>query len=314
MVDSGDGSGGWVLGVRVSQVCGQGELINYDCPDARVGAVDWAVPRFGSATGVRHAVRHRRPLVRAEIARIGKLLISAPDKATVTYEMARTWAAAKQWPEAIQWLQKATELNAGIDPLRDSLFADLHGVREFEEILATVRRATPVVSHSSSVFKIAEGDLVPESMAYDAKGKHFYFGSMKKGKVVRCSPSGDCMLFADGLGTVLGLKAHGDGLWVLSNSDTDSTLIHYDLASARMVRRYSVAGSRARVQRLGHRTGWRRVSDRHACGRSVASGERRRRSDKALWTIRVREWNRSFSRMAVCSTFRRSPTALPYWI
>ncbi len=182
------------------------------------------------------------PLVRAEIARIEKLLISAPDKA-VTYQMARTWAAAKQWPEAIQWLQKATELNAGIDPSRDSLFADLHGVREFEEILATVRRATPVVSHSSSVFKIAEGDLVPESMAYDPMSKLFYFGSMKKGKVVRCSPSGDCMLFADGLGTVLGLKAHGDALWILSNSDTDSTLIHYDLVSARMVRRYSVAGS-----------------------------------------------------------------------
>lgn len=43
-----------------------------------------------------------RPLVRAEIARIGILLISAPDKATVTYEMARTWAAARQWREAIQ--------------------------------------------------------------------------------------------------------------------------------------------------------------------------------------------------------------------
>jgi hypothetical protein len=183
------------------------------------------------------------PLVRAEIARIEKLLMSAPDKATVTYEMARTWAAAKQWPEAIQWLQKATELNAGIDPSRDSLFADLRGTREFEEILATVRRATPMVSHSSSVFKIAEGDLVPESMAYDSKSKHFYFGSTKKGKVIRCSSSGDCTLFADGLGTVLGLKAHGDALWLLSNSDTGSTLIHYDLASRGMVRGYSVPGS-----------------------------------------------------------------------
>lgn len=183
------------------------------------------------------------PLVRAEIARIEKLLISAPDKAVVTYQMARTWAAAKQWPEAIQWLQKVTGMNAGIDPSRDLLFAELHGTREFGEILAAVRRATPMVSHSSSVFKIAEGDLVPESMAYDPMSKLFYFGSTKKGKVIRCSSSGDCGLFADGLGTVLGLKTDRNALWILSNSDTESTLIHYDLASAAMVRSYSVPGS-----------------------------------------------------------------------
>jgi sugar lactone lactonase YvrE len=184
-----------------------------------------------------------RPLVRAEIGRIENLLSSAPDKATVTYEMARTWAAAKQWPEAIQWLRRVAELNAGIDPSRDSIFADLRGTREFEEILAAVRRATPAVSHSRSAFKITEGDLVPESVAYDPKGKRFYFGSTKKGKVIRCAPSGDCTLFTDGLGTILGVKVHSNGLWLLSNSDTESSLIHYDLASAGMVRRYSVAGA-----------------------------------------------------------------------
>jgi sugar lactone lactonase YvrE len=184
-----------------------------------------------------------RPFVRAEIARIEKLLISAPDKATVTYQMARTWAAAKQWPETIQWLQRVAGLNAGIDPSRDSGFTELRGTREFEEILASVHRATPMVSHSRSAFKVAEGDLVPESVAYDPTNKHFYFGSMKKGKVVRCSSSGDCTLFADGLGIVLGIKAHGNALWVLSNSETESSLIHYDLASTRMVRKYSVAGA-----------------------------------------------------------------------
>jgi hypothetical protein len=182
------------------------------------------------------------PLFRAEIARIEKLLSSAPDKATVTYEMARTWASAKQWPETMQWLQKVTELNAGLDPSRDSLFVELRGTQEFEKILAAVLRATPVVSHSSPVFTVAEGDLVPESVAYDPKGKHFYFGSMNKGKVVRCSTSGNCTQFASGLGTVLGLKARDKELWLLSNSDKESVLIHYDLASARMVRRYSVTG------------------------------------------------------------------------
>ncbi len=186
-----------------------------------------------------------RPLFRAEVARIENLLISAPDKAAVTYQMARTWAAAKQWPEAIQWLQKVAELNAGIDPSRDSIFEALRGTREFEEILAALRRATPTVSHSSSAFQVTEGDLVPESLAYDPKSKRFYFGSMRKGKVIRCYLSGDCTLFASGLGTVLGVKVHDNGLWLLSNSDKESTLIHYGLASAEVIRRYSVA-------RVGH--------------------------------------------------------------
>jgi sugar lactone lactonase YvrE len=183
------------------------------------------------------------PLFRAEVSRVEKLLRSAPDKATVTYEMARTWASAKQWPETVQWLQKVAGLRAGLDPSRDSIFTELHGTREFEAILAAVSEATPAVSHSSSAFTVPEGDLVPESVAFDPRSKHFYFGSMNQGKVVRCSMSGDCTLFASGLGVVLGLKVRGDSLWLLSNSDNESALIQYDLASARAVRKYQVTGA-----------------------------------------------------------------------
>jgi hypothetical protein len=183
------------------------------------------------------------PLFRAEVGRIEKLLSSAPDTATVTYQMARTWAAAKQWPEAIEWLRKAVNLRAGLDPSRDAVFADLRGTREFDVILSAVRAATQPVSRSAPAFVVGEGDLTPENLAYDPKGKQFYLGSMRKGKVVRCSPAGNCAQFAGGLGTVLGLKVHGSGLWLLNNSDTESVLIHYDLASARVIRKYAVAGS-----------------------------------------------------------------------
>jgi hypothetical protein len=183
------------------------------------------------------------PLFRAEVGRIEQLLSSAPDIATVTYEMARTWAAAKQWPETMQWLRKVVELRVGLDPSRDSGFADLRGTREFDAIISAVREATPPVLHSNPAFVVAEGDLAPENMAYDPRGKNFYLGSMRKGKVVRCSPTGDCAQFAGSLGTVLGLKVHGGGLWLLNNADKESALIHYDLASARVIRKYAVAGS-----------------------------------------------------------------------
>jgi hypothetical protein len=39
-----------------------------------------------------------------------------------------------------------------------------------------VGEATLPVSHSSPAFTVPEGDSIPESMAYDPKGKTFYLG------------------------------------------------------------------------------------------------------------------------------------------
>jgi hypothetical protein len=179
------------------------------------------------------------PEFRAAVAHLEKLLAAAPDKHTVTYEMARTWAAAKQWPETIEWLKKVAAMNAGLDPSRDSIFADLRDTREFEAILASIRLVTPAVSHSQIAFTVAEGDLVPESLAYDPKRQNFYLGSMRKGKVIRCNVAGSCTQFVSGLDTILGLKVHGDHLWLLNNSDRESALIDYDLASARQLHKYA---------------------------------------------------------------------------
>jgi hypothetical protein len=182
-------------------------------------------------------------LFRAEIARVERLLASAPDRSIVTYQLARTWASAKQWPEAITWLRKAAALKTGLDPSRDPVFDGLRGTREFAETLAEVREATGPVSRSHLAFRVQEGDLVPESVAYDPQGRHFYFGSMRKGKVIRCTAAGVCSPFATGLGVVLGLKVHGGGLWILNNSENESALMHYDLASGRQIRKYSVTGA-----------------------------------------------------------------------
>lgn len=182
-------------------------------------------------------------LFRAEIARIEQLLISAPDKGAVTYQMARTWAFAKQWPETITWLQSVAALKVGLDPSRDAVFQDLHGTREFTEILEAVQQATGPVSRSRFAFRVPEGDLMPESVAYDPHGKSFYFGSMQKGKVLRCTGSGACTPFLNGLGVVLGLKVHGNGLWLLSNSDKESALLHYEVASGRQIGKYAITGT-----------------------------------------------------------------------
>jgi arsenate reductase len=179
----------------------------------------------------------------AEIARVGKLLDSPTDKATVTYVMARTFAAGEQWPEAIHWLRKAVGMRVGLDPSRDRIFAKIRSTTEFVELMDMVREATPAVLRSKTAFQVEEGDLQPESVAYDPVGKQFYFGSTSKGKVLRCSRSGDCQQFTRGVGRVLGLKVRGNALWLLNNSDRESALIGFDLASGRMVGRFAVEGA-----------------------------------------------------------------------
>jgi hypothetical protein len=171
--------------------------------------------------------------------------------------MARIWASAKQWQETMLWLRRVANLKAGLDPSRDSLFAELRGTREFAEITAAVREATPAISHSRPVFQVTEGDLVPEGVAYDPKGRYFYFGSMRKGKVVRCSSSGECSQFAGGLDTVLGLKVHGKKLWLLNNSGAASALICYDLAYGGMLRKYVAGGAGGSYGGFAKRLVWR---------------------------------------------------------
>ena len=183
-----------------------------------------------------------RTAFQQEVSRVETMLATAADKPTVTYGMARTWAAARQWPETIQWLRKAVALNAGLDPTTDRMFAPLRGTREFDEILRAVRESTSPVANSAIAFHVAEGDLVPESMAWDPASGSFFLGSTRKGKIVRCTRKGSCKSFATGLGSVLGIKVHVGALWALSNTESESALVRMDLRNPGKRVRYTVPG------------------------------------------------------------------------
>jgi sugar lactone lactonase YvrE len=69
------------------------------------------------------------------------------------------------------------------------------------------------MAHESAVaFSIPEKDLLPESVAYDAKDGSFYVGSTRKGKIVRVDAAGMTTSFIaprqDGLWSVIGIKIH----------------------------------------------------------------------------------------------------------
>ena len=176
---------------------------------------------------------------RAELFRLKRLLETATDRATVDYALARTSAAGQQWQEAMQWLRRL-DPRSGIDPSKDRIFASLRGTVEFEEVVRSIREAITPVASSRQAFRVAEGDLAPESVAYDPGAKMFYFGSLRKGKVVRCSPGLACGDFLTGMGTILGLKVHGRNLWLLNNSDQESDVMIYELKTGRFVGKHPI--------------------------------------------------------------------------
>jgi sugar lactone lactonase YvrE len=186
--------------------------------------------------------------VQTEIARLERLSQTAPDLCAVVDEIARTWAYAGQYPETIAALRNVVALNAGFDIARDKVFAKLQGAPQFEALVQQAREATPPIRISQSAFKIPEGDLVPENLAYDPATREFLFGSETKNKIVRCTSAGICKPFAAGLGTVLGLKVDPvtRTLWATSNSSNStnaSGLFHYDLASGKLIRKFTLTGA-----------------------------------------------------------------------
>ena len=183
--------------------------------------------------------------IRAEIARLERLAQTAPDRCAPVNEIARIWASTGQYPETIAALKNVIALNAGFDIARDKLFAKLNAAPQFEALAGQARAAAPPIRTSQPAFKIAEGDLVPENLAYDPATRDFFFGSETKNKIVRCNSTVACKPFADGLGTVLGLKVDPvtKTLWATSNSSDTSGLFHYDLASGKLIRKFSLTGA-----------------------------------------------------------------------
>ncbi|HEX7964938.1 MAG TPA: hypothetical protein VF651_04385 [Gammaproteobacteria bacterium] len=83
--------------------------------------------------------------------------------------------------------------------------------------------AEPAVNHSTIAFTLKEKDLLPESLAYDAKDGRFLVGSTRKGKILEVVPG--CREWdlvtarAHGLWQVIGMKADSKHrvLWVASS-------------------------------------------------------------------------------------------------
>jgi hypothetical protein len=178
-------------------------------------------------------------------AELEKLLATASEPGIVMVEIARQYAIGGDRKQALAWFEKAAALNPEYTPEFDRDFETMATLPEFQGLIERARKASPPVRRGALAFTVAESDLIPEGLAWDARSKKLYLGSINKRKIVEIGPYGAVRDFIaagqDGIGSVIGMKVdpRTNTLWANSLSNTEgSGVFHYDLATGRPIKKY----------------------------------------------------------------------------
>ena len=175
--------------------------------------------------------------VREQIAVVEKLKPVVPDRGAVLYFLSTARQHLGETREALALLKECLKLREGFDPSGSPSFLGSKGTKEFDDLVAAVRRDFPVIAQARLAFVTDEKDLIPEGLAYDAKQNIFYLGSLNRKKIVKIDSEGRVSDFvpADryGLLPVLGIRLDPtDGtVWANTFEDAGWTeLVHFDSA------------------------------------------------------------------------------------
>ncbi len=175
--------------------------------------------------------------VREQIAVVEKLKTVVPDRGAVLFFLSTANQHLGETRETLELLKECLKLREGFDPSGSPSFLGLKGTKEFDDLVAAVRRDFPVVARAQLAFVTEEKDLIPEGLAYDAKQNLFYLGSLNRKKIVKIDAEGRVSDFvpADryGLLPVLGIRLDPtDGtVWANTFEDAGRTeLVHFDSA------------------------------------------------------------------------------------
>ena len=183
--------------------------------------------------------------VREQIAVVEKLKPVVPDRGAVLFFLSTAKQHLGETREALELLKECLKLREGFDPSGSPSFIGLKGTKEFDELVAAVRRDFPVVAQARPAFVTEERDLIPEGLAYDAKRNLFYLGSLNRKKIVKIDPDGRVSDFvpADqyGLLPVLGIRLDPTDGTVWANTFEDAgraELVHFD-STGKLLGRYA---------------------------------------------------------------------------
>ena len=191
------------------------------------------------------AYKEKKPAVFLEKIRAASAL--RPQHATLLVQLAVALAANEQYREAAGVLDRVAAMGF-VYALDD---AELQPVRALPEFAGAAKRfaanAGPIGS-AKQERTIDRLGLIPEGMAYDARGKRWFVSSVRTGEILVVSPAGEVKTFADVPWGVFGMAVDSKRgvLWATTaalpqveefraEDKGKSALLRIDLATGRVL-------------------------------------------------------------------------------
>lgn len=172
-----------------------------------------------------------------------------PENPCVLYQVAALYSQAGHKQEALVTLHVMRDKHAGLDPRVRDGFENLATDPGFLALKQEIRRENPPALNAQRAFSIAEADLLSEGIAWSAKQKRFYLGSVKR-KIISVDEKGNARSFVQsadaGLGVVVGLRVddkRGE-LWAVSEQLAPQPglvrgIFRYRLSDGKLLAKYS---------------------------------------------------------------------------
>ena len=196
------------------------------------------------------------PDLREQASEVEQVREQYPDNACVLYQVAELYARANRIDQALATLKQMAAKHAGLDPrTRDAGFRKLALNPDYIRLKREIRRESPPVLQAHAAFTIRETNLLPEGIAWSAKQKRFYLGSVKR-KIIEVDATGRARDFApaaeNGLGVVVGLRVDDQRgeLWVVSEQMSPQPglvrgIFRYRLDDGKLLQKYPVKDGEA---------------------------------------------------------------------
>jgi hypothetical protein len=155
---------------------------------------------------------------------------------------------------AFELLQSLKGRKLGLVPVRDSGFDTVWDDPKFQAIRKTLADEEPQTPASPVAFRLKEPKLIPEGIAYDAKGDRFFIGSIAQRKIVVTDAKGQARDFSspsDKLDTILGLAVDAtrghlyavstNGFLDEAKAERRNVVVCYELQSGRLLDRFAAS-------------------------------------------------------------------------
>jgi hypothetical protein len=150
------------------------------------GAPDAAIPASAPAAGADwRALNHEAGLqaragddagLQETLARLAPAMPGSP---TIAYRRAATAARLGRPEEALAWLGRLADAGLVYELAADPAFASLAGRADFRSVSARLLANRGPIGGATRLAELAPADALPESLAWDARSKRLFVGSVR---------------------------------------------------------------------------------------------------------------------------------------